>query len=232
MKKNYTHIFFDLDHTLWDFAKNSEETLIEALNHFELFPSKIPDKMAFIKTYYQINDWYWEKYRHGLVTKEQLRVGRFEKAFNHFGITDTFFADAFATYYLEHSPKKTNLFPNVHETLDYLKSKYKLSIITNGFQEVQYIKLEKSQLATYFEFVVTSEQVGVKKPDNKIFRHALQLAQAKPQNSLMVGDNFMVDIVGARKVGMDQAYFNPDKLPYYEPVTYNISNLLELKNIL
>ena len=227
----YKHIFFDLDHTLWDFAKNSKETLSEAFELFSLASLGI-NWNEFIHEYWIVNDAFWDDYRKGRVTKEELRYNRFHFTLKHFDVDNFELATSIGDYYVKYSPHKQNVFPNTHETLNYLKSKYKLHIITNGFEEVQYIKLEKSNLAQYFEEVITSENAGVKKPDPKIFNYALELSNAEVQESLMIGDNLEADILGAKEVGIDQVFFNPDGLPNNEEVTFEIQNLKELIGIL
>ena len=229
--KKYKHLFFDLDHTLWDFAKNSKQTLKEAFLHFNLKDFNINFE-DFLAEYFKINDAYWDDYRKGRVTKEQLRYGRFRQSLKHFNIVDEALIIKFADFYVEHSPQKKNVFPNTHETLDFLKNHYELHIITNGFEEVQYIKLEKSNLAKYFKHIITSEKAGVKKPNQKIFHFSMKLAGANNANSLMIVDNFEADIIGAKKVGIDQVFFNPDKQPVPEKVTYEIENLKQLIGLL
>lgn len=229
--KKYKHLFFDLDHTLWDFAKNSRETLEEAFHNFKLNQQGLVFE-EFLAQYFKVNDAYWDDYRKGRVTKEELRSGRFYHSFKHFGIDNQKLADDFGDYYIEHSPKKKNVFPNTHETLDFLKNYYQLHIITNGFEEVQFVKLEKSNLAQYFKHIITSEKAGVKKPNAKIFHHALKVASARNKETLMIGDNFEADILGAKKVGIDQVYFNPDKLIQQEKATYEIEDLIELIELL
>lgn len=223
----YQHLFFDLDHTLWDFAKNSRETLLEAFDYFKLVEFGV-DSNEFLTTYWRINDAYWDDYRKGRVTKEELRTGRFLRTLSHFHIKDKKLSVQLGDYYVQHSPKKSNVFPNTHETLNFLKNHYRLHIITNGFEEVQFVKLEKSNLAQYFEEVITSEAAGVKKPHEKIFHHALSATGAKNAETLMIGDNLEADIIGARNVGIDQVYFNPEKRKHSEQITLEISDLKEL----
>ena len=109
-------------------------------------------------------------------------------------------------------PYKSNLFEGCHEVLSYLKSKYQLHIITNGFEEVQVVKMNSSNLNQYFEQVVTSEMAGVTKPDPQIFKHALALAHAKSTESIMIGDNMEVDCIAAEEEGFRSVYFNPQKV--------------------
>jgi len=210
MPHSYKHLFFDLDRTLWDFETNSHAALLEIYADFDLDALGVDGPELFIKNYKRINEECWAAYRIGALTKEVLRSIRFEKTFELYGINDPGLATNFGDQYIERSPQRTHLFPNTHEVLRALASRYKMHIITNGFEEVQHIKLEKSDLTKYFDVVVTSEQVGVKKPDAKVFQFALDQAKASPQESLMIGDDYPVDIVGAVALGIDGVWFNPN----------------------
>ena len=226
------HIFFDLDRTLWDFETNAYETLSELYESHSLEEKGIPNVDEFINNYKLHNERLWELYREGKVEKEVLRSSRFRITLEEYGIKDERLASELGDQYIQKCPLKTNLFPFTHEVLDYLKSKYHLHIITNGFEEVQYVKLEKSNLLSYFEQVVTSEQVGVKKPNPEIFKHALVKAFCKPEESIMIGDDLPVDVLGAKSVGMNQVYFNPNKENHQEEITCEISCLSELKALM
>jgi putative hydrolase of the HAD superfamily len=229
--KRYEHVFFDLDHTLWDFARNSRETLEELFHDFEVY-KEVSDFEAFFETYHQINDAKWEAYRKGLLTKEQLRASRFSDTLLQFGIRDAHRGLLMDKQYLERSPYKKHLFPGTLEVLGALYEKYKLHIVTNGFIEVQHIKLKSSGLIDFFEHTISSEQVGVNKPDPRIFTYALRQAGAHRKTALMVGDHWEADIQGARSVGMDQAYFVPHANPEVKEATYIIRDLRELLQFL
>ena len=228
----YKHIFFDLDHTLWDFATNASLTLGEVFIEFKLADLGIETPERFLDCYTIVNDEMWAAYRKNEIDKETLRSKRFELTLAKFGVDNPKMAEEIGDYYIYHSPRKTTLFPHAIETLNYLKERYQLHIITNGFKEVQAVKMEKSNLNHFFDLILTSEEVGVKKPDQKIFLEAMKLTKASRKESIMIGDNLMVDIVGARRVGMDQVYFNPHKDPHGEEVTHEIRGLEELMNIL
>lgn len=211
--KKYKHIFFDLDRTLWDFDKNSEATLFELFTDFILPSSCTVEFSDFLRQYRQINNLLWEDYRQGTISKEMLNVQRFSKTLLAFNCQNQNSAQQMADYYVEESPKKTLLFPYTIELLDYLFTKYTLHIITNGFEEIQFRKLKNSNLEKYFTCVITSEAAGAKKPDARIFEFALASANAKVEDSLMVGDDLEVDILGAQAMGMDALfvnYFNED----------------------
>ena len=152
--------------------------------------------------------------------------------YQNFGIDDGHLAIELGDQYIKKCPLKTHVFPFTYEVLDYLNKKYHLHVITNGFEEVQYIKLEQSKLLHYFQHIVTSEQVGVKKPNPEIFRHALVKAVCDPDESIMIGDDLPVDIIGAKDIGMHQVYFNPEKKAHQESIDFVISCLSQLKELL
>jgi len=228
----YKHIFFDLDHTLWDFATNSRMALQQIFEENKLAERGIASFDRFYDKYVPVNDRYWARYHNGIVTKEQLRLGRFYDALRECGITDTELAERMAQSYLSLSPQMTTLFPDTIEILKYLQKKYKLHLITNGFAEVQWIKIERSGLKPFFEHIIVSEEVGTQKPDKAIFELAMNRAATHAGECIMIGDNYNTDIVGAQNAGMDQVFFNPTKNRKRQPVTYEIRTLIELKEIL
>ena len=228
----YKHIFFDLDHTLWDFATNSKLALGQIFEENQLAEKGIPSFEKFYDKYVPINDRYWARYHNGIVTKEQLRHARFYDALKEFGVKDAALAEKMAESYLAISPLMTALFPDAMEVLAYLQGKYKLHLITNGFAEVQWIKIERSGLKPFFEHIIISEEVGTQKPDKAIFELAMNRAATHADECIMIGDNYNTDIVGAQNAGMDQVFFNPLKNRKRQPVTYEVKTLIELKGIL
>lgn len=226
------HIFFDLDRTLWDFEKNAQETLEEIFLNFSLEKKGVNNFESFMKRYKSHNEKLWDLYKQGSIEKKYLRDQRFQLTLEEFNINDAGLAHQIGMYYIKTSPLKTKLFPHCLGIMKYLDQKYKLHIITNGFEEVQHIKLEKSGLTPFFNCIITSEKAGVKKPNSRIFEYAINQAQASIKNSVMIGDDLYADILGAKDVGIDQIYFNPEKNPHYEEVTYEISCLSHLKEIL
>ena len=229
----YKHLFFDLDRTLWDFEKNSHEVLLELYQYYDLLNKGIVDSKVFIERYKYHNEKLWDLYRQNKIEKYKLRNERFKITLDEFGINSPELATNLGEDYVAHCPKKTNLFPYVHSTLTYLKERYALHIITNGFEEVQYQKLENSNLIDYFEQIITSEQVGFKKPSQQIFKFSMLKAFAKPSDSLMIGDDLHADILGAKDIGMAQVFFNPLKHVHSNSeITYEINCLSELEEIL
>ena len=224
--QNKEHIFFDLDHTLWDFDKNSALTFekIFALNDIKI------DLNSFLEVYVPINFNYWKLYREDKVDKKNLKFARLNDTFKTLGIdVSAGVVHKLSDNYITYLSTFNHLFDGTIELLEYLHAKYKLHIITNGFKEAQQAKLNQSNIDHYFLTVTNSEMVGVKKPNPKIFLHALHMANATLENSLMIGDNLEADILGALNIGMDAICFNYHK-EVLAPNIIGIDHLLELKN--
>jgi putative hydrolase of the HAD superfamily len=221
-------VFFDLDHTLWDFEKNSALAFATIFSDLGIGV----DLEAYLEVYVPINHDYWEKYRKDEISHEELRFGRFRKAFDvlGFAVSDEDVAKVSAEY-IRCLPQNNHLFDGTLEILDYLESKYALHIITNGFDEVQRLKIENSGLGRYFKTVTNSEMAGAKKPNPVIFEHAVTLANADRKHSVMIGDCIDADVRGALNYGMGAILFCPDADATHEGVT-KISNLIELKKYL
>lgn len=219
------HVFFDLDHTLWDFETNSDKTFayIFERNRVGL------DLDRFTTTYRPINRKYWKLFREDKVSKSDLRYSRLREAFDALGFeAGDDLIHTLSEEYIAFLSLNNQLFAHALEVLEYLREKYSLHIITNGFEEVQHRKLASSRLEPYFEHVVTSENVGVKKPDPRIFQYALEKAEASPSESIMIGDNYEADIQGALNVGMKaiMCEFNGE-MPRRDVTS--VKTLLELK---
>lgn len=209
MQKKYTHLFFDLDNTLWDFRKNSKLAMQVTFNHFKLGEKKI-DFNLFFEVYEKINHALWASYRKKEVGKKELIRRRFEDTFSELKITGID-PNKINTFYLNEMPNQKTLYPRVLETLGYLKTKrYQLNIITNGFTEVQNKKMESSGLRPFFNKIFTSEAIKTPKPGREIFEHAIKSVNAKKVKSLMIGDDWDVDIMGATKFGIDAVYISND----------------------
>jgi len=225
--KKIKNIFFDLDHTLWDFDKNSDLTFFKILQKNNI---KI-DVNKFLFEYHPINRKYWDMYRENRVNKSDLRFFRLSDTFNKLNYkVDDDIINKLAIDYIEHLSDFNNLIPDTLLVLEELKLKYNMHIITNGFKEVQRRKLKKSKLINYFKTVTISEDVGVKKPDKLIFEYAVISAKAKIENSIMIGDNYHADILGASTLGMRAIYFNFHKTD--EQRRENVIVIENLKEIL
>ncbi|XOV67159.1 MAG: YjjG family noncanonical pyrimidine nucleotidase [Fluviicola sp.] len=225
------HIFFDLDRTLWDFEKNSEQALRILYDDLRL-NDHMRDFETFFKSYKKINAKLWNSYGAGKLTKDVLRIKRFEDTLKSFQINSPEVAQQLAEGYVAISPRQTNIFPHTHETLEALKNEGKqLHIITNGFKEVQFIKLENCGLLDYFDVIICSEDVGKNKPAPEIFQHTMKLASAKPEESVMIGDDLRVDVQGAERQGMTGVLFDPHRFykdRAHEWIIYDLSRLPEI----
>ncbi len=229
--KKYRFLFFDLDHTLWDFNANAMDCINDLFHEYEL--QQKAGFTAFFETYERHNKRLWAEYEAGNLKKESLRTLRFHLTFKEFGINDYVLAERFGLAYIQRCPLKTKLFPHTIELLNYLRPKYRMAIISNGFPEVQSIKLETCGIKHYFEKVFTSELVGYQKPRPEIFHAAVTAFHAEKKHCLMIGDSWEHDINGAQLFGIDQVFFNPEeKKAGKTPATYEIVSLQELFNIL
>lgn len=223
-----THIFFDLDHTLWDFEENSAQTYSKIFKDRDI-QLNVP---KFLNYYKIINQRYWKLYRNDKIDRDVLRYGRLRDTFEFlkYQVSDAtinFLSDE----YLNTLPLFNKLFEGTHELLAYLEPKYQLHIITNGFSEVQNAKLENSGIKKYFDRIITSEMVGVKKPNPKVFEFAVNSAKANKKESWMIGDNWEADIMGAKNVGMQVIYCNFDNQSVDESIL-SVTSLLEIKKYL
>ncbi|UOQ66917.1 YjjG family noncanonical pyrimidine nucleotidase [Hymenobacter volaticus] len=230
--KPYRHLFFDLDHTLWDFETNANETLRHLYEHHDMdrFGAFTVDE--FIRVYSDINHGLWRLYQSNKITQQQLRATRFPRTFVKLGLQEADAPAGLSEQFTDILPLKSAVFPFTFEVLDYLKPKYALHLITNGFRDMQYTKLDSAGLTSYFQEIITSECCGHLKPDSRIFQHALERTGAKATESLMIGDNLECDVLGAHNAGIDQVYFNPEKRRHFAETTYEISCLSELKSFL
>lgn len=224
----YKHLFFDLDHTLWDFHNNQIITLKALFKSYNLVRF-FKDFDDFFEQYMPINTGLWHEYQHGRIPKRAVKVGRFHQTFSQAGFDDIAVAEAFANDFVSGNSLQTMVIPNAIDVLEYLKKKrYHLYIITNGFREAQHTKMEKSGLTPFFERIFISEDIGASKPHRDFFEYAIKSANAKKAESLVIGDSLENDIKGAREFGVDQVYFNPEKVPHEEKVSKEISSLKEL----
>ncbi|WP_439489971.1 YjjG family noncanonical pyrimidine nucleotidase [Algoriphagus sp.] len=230
--KTYQHLFFDLDHTLWDYDRNVQESLSELFVHYKLEKLGLLSCQHFIDSFYAVNYKLWEAYDKGEILRDELRARRFPSIFAHAGLVDAIIPEGFEGDFMHRTSSKPHLFPHTMEVLNYLKPNYKLYVITNGFDESQAKKMNSSGLNEFFELVITSETTGHKKPDPRIFHYAIDQAGATIENSLMIGDNPISDVLGAYNAGLDQVFFNPTGKSIDLKPTYTISHLRELEDIL
>jgi len=228
----YKHLFFDLDHTLWDFEANARATLQELHVALQLEKRGVNDFELFHRNYLAHNEKLWERYRNGYIKQEELRVKRMWLSLLDFKIADEELAKELSTRFLDLLPTRTILFPYTKEILQYLRDKrYVLHLITNGFEKTQHNKLMFAGLKPFFNEVITSEGSGSLKPNKEIFEFALEKCSADPKESIMIGDSIEVDIIGAMNAGIDQVYVNHLGVnPTVKP-TYTVNSLRELEKI-
>ena len=228
----YKHLFFDLDHTLWDFEANARATLLELHHHMKLEERGILDFDLFHKNYLAHNEHLWERYRKGLIKQDELRTKRMKLSLLDFKIADDILAKEMSIRFLELLPTMTILFPGTKEVLGFLtEKKYQLHLITNGFEATQHSKLKFSGLYKFFDAIVTSESSNSLKPRKEIFEYAFQKTSARQEESIMIGDNIEVDIMGAMNAGIDQVYVNHLGTTSAIQPTFIVHHLKELETI-
>ena len=229
----YKHLFFDLDHTLWDFELNAKESLKDLYELNDLKSRGIDDFEQFFKWYSYHNERLWDRYTKGFIKQDELRWKRMWLALLDYKIADETLSKKMSVEFLERLPTKKNLFHYTIEILDYLKAKgYVMHLVTNGFEAVQHNKIRNSNLQQYFAEVITSEASNALKPNKEIFDFALQRANAIPEESIMIGDNLDADIQGGINAGLDTVFVNHLNVVPHIHATYVIHHLKELENIL
>lgn len=229
----YRYLFFDLDHTLWDFDANAKESLMELYFFFKLESKAIGTFEQFYTIYLNHNATLWSRYEKGYITVEELKWKRMWRTLLDFQIADEKLARDMSDYFLEILPTKKKVFDYTYEILNYLtQKKYSLHLITNGFEKTQRLKLNSSGLAKYFDQVITSEISNSVKPKKEIFDYALKKTKGKIEESIMIGDSQDADILGAKNAGMDSIFVNHVNAPCSTAPTFTIQNLKELESIL
>jgi putative hydrolase of the HAD superfamily len=229
----YKHLFFDLDHTLWDFDANAKATLQQLHLDLKLVDQGIHDFDLFYKNYLVHNEKLWERYRNGYIKQEELRIKRMWLTLLDFKVANEELAKQLSELFLQLLPTRTILFPDTKEVLRYLEDKgYKLHLITNGFELTQHSKLKSSGLNSFFKHVITSEGSNSLKPQKEIFDYALMQTGATVDESIMIGDSIEVDIAGAIAAGMDQVHVNYNEAEQSLKPTYTITALKQLKEFL
>lgn len=231
-KDQYTCIFFDLDHTLWDYETNSKETLQELFTAYNLAEKGVSDFSSFHREFKRVNAELWILYDGGKIGSEVIRAERFKQILQVFKAFEEKLCTEISHEYLYTCPKKSNLMPGAISTLDYLSAKYKMSIITNGFEEIQNLKLTAGKLHKYFDHIVTSQHAGFKKPSREIFDYTLTKNNIVSHQALMIGDNLVTDIGGARQASIDSVFFNHEQLSHDSEIHVEINNLKELCDLL
>ena len=228
----YKHLFFDLDHTLWDYDRNVQESLTELFELYKLRDLGIPTCEDLFCAFNEVNYKLWALFNVGEIGKEDLRKQRFKLIFEQLGVDGLAVPLDMEEDFMFRTSSKPHLFPHSKETLTYLQHKYELHIITNGFNESQARKMSSSGLTSFFEMIITSETMGHRKPDKRIFEYAIGRLDTDSSSCLMIGDNPDSDILGAQNAGIDQVLFNPLNIPCALTPTYTIVSLQELREFL
>ena len=202
-------IFFDLDDTLWNFSANSAISLKKLYEISPILRKLFPHIEEFIDIYHLHNATMWQLYSKGLVTTSELKLERWRRtlATRQFEVL-TAVCEELERNYLEILAQQQEMIPGVTELLDLLTKKFLLAILSNGFSKTQYKKLRYSGLNRYITRTIVSEEIGINKPNAKIFEYAISETGATPP-FLMVGDNAETDVVGAMRAGWFAAWFNP-----------------------
>lgn len=228
----YKHLFIDLDDTLWDTFNNNKESLKEVYDIYK-FDRSYASFEVFFDRWFPYNNHLWDLYRQDKISKQQLVTKRFEHMVEPMGITNPDFIQQLNKEFLQRSSSKSGLLPFALDILHYLQDKYTLHILSNGFREVQYKKMDNSGLTSFFDKIILSEDAGANKPSKDIFDYALSITNANREEVLMIGDSWEADIVGAHQSDIHQVWYNPHRLcPSDFTPTYEITNLQELQNIL
>lgn len=230
--QKYRHVFLDFDRTLWDFDAAAEAAFEHLMDMHHLRELGIPSAKEFYAIYHPINEELWTLYRADKISKEELSLERFVRPLMHYGIDDKDLAQRLSNDYVKISPRMVRLVEGTRELLDYLKPNYQLHIITNGFSEVQNIKLNGAGIRDYFDTITVSEEAGIKKPNPEFFRFALNKAGATSDESIVIGDEMAVDIDGARAAGIDQIFFNQTGEKTVGERTFEVKRLVDIKDIL
>lgn len=226
------HVFFDLDNTLWDFRKNAKFALAELYIKYDVENKHGFSFDEFHPYYHQSNEGLWAQIRDKEITKEELRARRFKQAFENLGINDDNLASIFEEEYMETITNYNEVVDGAMELLEYLKPKYSLHIITNGFIEVSKRKIESSDLKNYFETVTYADELKVLKPDPRIFSFAMDKSDAKKEDSIYIGDDWIADAVGANKFGMSSIFFDRLNDNFSMENVPTIKHLDEVRNYL
>jgi putative hydrolase of the HAD superfamily len=228
----YRYIFFDLDHTLWDFDTNARETLRELYQVYALEKHGLQAADEFVDGFFAVNDQLWDAHSQGQLDKERLRTERFGRVFTYLGLDLSCLPAELGSEYIQRCCRKAGLLPYALEVLKALHGRYRLCILTNGFSDSQQHKLEAAAIHTYFDAVYTADEIGYQKPDPAYFQAVMQRLNTRPEECLMIGDNLKTDILGAQAAGLDHIYYNPNRRRYTLYVQHDISCLSELLNLL
>ncbi|MEY3630486.1 MAG: hypothetical protein RL408_40 [Bacteroidota bacterium] len=217
-------LFFDWDHTLWDHDLNAKEVLLDLAVEYEL----AIEPLSYWASFEKINNGLWDQYAAGEISQAELRETRFVRFFQELRIEGP--SSEFGDKYLERAPRKTNLMPGAFELIQDLAAHYPLYILTNGFDDIQYVKIEGAGMRSFFKEIITSQQVGTKKPSPLFYEYALERAGIQPGEALMIGDHVEADVRGALNAGIPAIHYNPFSVATDLP--HEIQHLDELRGLL
>lgn len=228
----YSTIFFDLDHTLWDYDASARETLHELYTEYNLLDRGIHRFEDFHQHFKTVNRELWYLYDHGKIDSEAIRKERFKQILERLDAYEEVLSGNLSEDYLNSCPRKGYLMPGALEALQHLVKRYSLTVITNGFEDIQRIKMEASNITSFFDHIITSQKAGFKKPAKEIFQFALGENRIRSNQAVMIGDNLLTDIAGARNAAIDTIFFNPEKVEHSVTVKHEIVHLNELSELL
>lgn len=228
----YSTIFFDLDHTLWDYDASARETLLDLYEEYKLRERGIHRFDDFHQQFKAVNSELWHLYDHGKIDSEAIRKERFKQILERLDAYDEKLSAILSEDYLDICPRKGYLMPGALEALRHLSNRYSLTVITNGFEDIQRIKMEASKITSFFDHIITSQKAGFKKPAKEIFLFALGENRIASDQAIMIGDNLLTDIAGAKNASIDAIFFNPEKVEHSVTVKHEIVHLNELCELL
>lgn len=224
------HIFFDLDRTLWDFDTNSRSCLEELYKEYKLDELQ-RDVSRFIDDYTSINKTLWASYREGNVSKDDLRITRFQKALQNIGYNDQQGIKEISEKYLERCPMLPGLIPEAQKTVQELSKSFSVHILTNGFRKVQLKKLSNTGIGDFVDQVITSEDAQTAKPNKEIFDYAMKVTGAGSDDSIMIGDSHDVDVIGARQMGWKTIWFDTEDSDHQHLADYRVTSLSQIPDV-
>ncbi len=230
------HLYFDLDHTLWDFDENARAVLSELYVELDLGALLSVPFEAFLAHYSAVNEALWDRYRLGQLGRDEVRLLRFRDSLAALGLPDSTESARLAARldaeFMHRAPRQTRLVEGAIELLEAVSRRYRVHILTNGFPDTQNLKIDGSGIAPYIEHRISSADIGVLKPDRRIFLHALRKAGAKRRDALMIGDHLVADVIGARNAGIEAVYFNPQAKPHGEKLRFEVRRLRDIADII
>lgn len=200
-------IYFDLDDTLLDHKKAEQKGLADVYQHFDVF-TDISLK-TLLNVYHLINKGLWEEYGKGEIDRFILQRRRFEETLSRLGI-DTALLEQIGNAYMDNYRNHWEWIDGAKNAFDSIRAKYPVGIITNGFAETQWMKIDQFGFRETASQIVISEEIGVMKPHPKIFDYSTQLVGVERSEILYVGDSLTSDVMGGKEAGWQVAWYTND----------------------